>query len=351
MLNKKLLIPKSYTIREAMVRLNDLGIINADIFVTDNDGNLLGSLSDGDIRRAIIKGVQPSNSVKDAMNSNCIYFEGSQPDKETINRCKRKKIRFLPLVSKEKQITRIIDIDQIVGIVPVEAIIIAGGEGKRLRPLTNKLPKPLLPIGGKPIIEHNIDRLTKYGITHIQISINYLGHMLQEYFEDGSKKNIHISYILEDKPMGTIGAVTAVDNWNTDHILIMNSDILTDLDYDDFYNDFTLADADLAVAAIPYKVSIPYAVMETESENTKEIKALAEKPTYTYYSNAGIYLLKREVLDYIPKNCHYDMTDLIQMLINHNKKVISYPIRTYWLDIGKMDDYEKAQEDIKHLKI
>jgi dTDP-glucose pyrophosphorylase/CBS domain-containing protein len=339
----------SFTIREAMVRLNELGTVNADIFVVDEAGHLLGSVSDGDIRRALIKGAEMSDVVTVAMNSQCISYIGENPNKEVVQACKAKAIRFLPLVTSDSKVIRILDIDQVIGIIPIEAILMAGGEGRRLRPLTENLPKPLLPIGSKPIIEHNVDRLIKYGVSHIRISINYLGHMLQEHFGDGTSKNISIEYISEDKPMGTVGAVATINNWYSDHVLIMNSDLLTDIDYADFYTDFINAEADLAIAAVPYQVNVPYAVLETHSEN--EVKALEEKPTYTYYSNAGIYLLKREVLKYIPKDCCYNMTDLIQTLMENRHKVISYPIRSYWLDIGKPEDFIKAQADIKHLKL
>ncbi|HYH16698.1 MAG TPA: nucleotidyltransferase family protein [Flavisolibacter sp.] len=346
---KQHLVLDSFTIRESMIRLNDLGTVNADVFVVDQAGHLLGSVSDGDIRRALIKGAEVTDPVTSAMVSQCIFFIGETPDKEVVEACKAKTIRFLPLVTPDKRVIRIIDIDQLNGVVPVEAILMAGGEGKRLRPLTENLPKPLLPIGNKPIIEHNIDRLIKYGVSRIRISINYLGHMLQEYFADGSSKNIHIDYISEDKPMGTVGAVASIEEWYSEHILIMNSDLLTNIDYSDFYTDFINSNADLAIAAVPYHVNIPYAVLETESEN--EVRALTEKPTYTYFSNAGIYLLKRKVIEYIPKDCCYNMTDLIETLMKNGHKVISYPIRGYWLDIGKMNDYLKAQEDIKHLSL
>jgi dTDP-glucose pyrophosphorylase len=346
---KEHLIPESYTIREAMMRLNDLGIVNADVFVTDRESRLLGSVSDGDIRRALIRGVQTSEGIHAAMNPQCTTAKGLYPDLETVERCKQRGIRFLPLLNEAGAVIRVVDVDQLLGIVPVEAVIMAGGEGRRLRPLTDTLPKPLLPVGGKPIIEHNIDRLIKFGITHIRISINYLGHLLQAHFGDGGLKNIHIDYIREEKPLGTAGAIATVQNWHTEHVLVLNSDVLTDIDYADFYKDFAASNADLAIAAIPYSVNIPYAVLEQGKGN--EILALAEKPTYTYYSNAGIYLVKRSVLKYIPADCCYNMTDLVEEVMKRGHKVISYPIRGYWLDIGKMHDYEKAQEDIKHLKL
>ena len=343
------LMKASTTLREAMLRIDDLKLANADVFVVDDNNHLLGSLSDGDIRRALINGAEMSHRIDCAMNTECTYAVGSQPNTDVVRYCKQKSIRFLPLVSDQKEIIQVIDIDFIKGIVPVEAIIMAGGEGKRLLPLTLKVPKPLLPIGGKPIIEHNIERLIKFGVNHIRISINYLGNMLQDHFGDGSDYNIRIDYVHEDQPMGTIGAVRKVTDWKSEHILVMNSVIVTALDFSDFYANFFDSGADLAIAATVYSVNVPYAVLETNKGN--QVSALSEKPTYNYYSNAGIYLMKREVLSHIPDNTKYDMPDLIQALMDKGSKVVSYPIRGYWLDIGKMNDYEKAQEDIKHLNL
>lgn len=345
----KYLIPDTNSIRDTMIRLNDLGIANAVVFVVNTQNQLLGSVSDGDIRRSLINGSEMKDQVTKIMNRGCIYSVGERPDKEIIRSCRQKRIRFLPLLNDNKEVLKIQDVEQVLGIVPVDAVLMAGGEGKRLKPLTDNLPKPLLPIGGKPIIEHNIDRLVKYGIVNIRISINYLGHKLKEYFEDGDSKNIKIEYIQEDKPLGTVGAVTLVNDWRTEHVLIMNSDLLTDVDYADFYESFLESKADLTVASVPYLVNVPYAVLDTSEDN--QVKGLLEKPNYTYYSNAGIYLLHKKLLRLIPQNSYFDMPDLIEYLIQNGHKVTSYPIRGYWLDIGKMNDYVKAQEDIRHLKL
>jgi dTDP-glucose pyrophosphorylase len=346
---KKHILNDTSTIREAMLRLDQLGMVNAGLFVVDKNEKLLGSVSDGDIRRALIREGEMSDRIDSAMHKDCVYSVGEQPEKIILQKCKSKSIRFLPLVKEDKTVVNVIDVDQFRDIIPVEAIIMAGGEGKRLRPLTDKVPKPLLPIGNKSIIEYNIDRLIKFGVTNIRISLNYLGHMIKDQLGDGSSRNIRISYINENKPLGTVGAVRTVDDWSSDNILVMNSDILTDIDYSDFYSDFISAGADMAIAATSYTINVPYAVLETNKNNA--VKGLAEKPSYTYYSNAGIYLLKKQVLDYIPADCCFDMPELIQVLMNNGHNVISYPIRGYWLDIGKTEDYEKAQQDIRHLKL
>jgi NDP-sugar pyrophosphorylase family protein len=179
------------------------------------------------------------------------------------------------------------------------------------------------------------------------ITVNYLGEQIEEYFGNGNQKNLNINYVWEDEPLGTIGSVSKIENFIHDYVLVTNSDILTNLDYEDFFIRFIEEEADFAVVSIPYKVEIPYAVLETSNGHVMNFK---EKPTYTYYSNGGIYLMKREVTKRIPKNCFYNTTDLMEELIASGKKVLSYPQSGYWLDIGKPEDFEKAQEDIKTIK-
>jgi NDP-sugar pyrophosphorylase family protein len=224
----------------------------------------------------------------------------------------------------------------------------AGGKGERLRPLTENTPKPMLKIGDKPILEHNINWLKSFGIKNFHISVNYLKEQIITYFENFSKEEISIEFVTENQPLGTIGSVSLASEFKNDYVLIINSDILNNINYEDFFLDFLEKNAALSVATVPYKVNVPYAIFEFENEH---IKSLVEKPTYTYYANGGIYLVKKEYLSLIPTHTFYNATDFTEALIAQGKKVISFPIVDYWLDIGKKEDYNKAQEDIKHLKL
>ena len=199
---------------------------------------------------------------------------------------------------------------------------------------------------GKPIIEHNVDRLSLYGIDDFWISVNYLGEQIEQFLGNGSEKSINISYVREDRPLGTIGSVSQIRDFQHDTILVTNSDLLTNIDYEHFFLEFISQNADMAVVTIPYKVNIPYAVLETVDGEVKNFK---EKPTYTYYSNGGIYMVKREALDLIPENSHYNATDLMERLISEGKKVFSYPLMSYWLDIGNPEDFDKAQRDFANI--
>ena len=234
-----------------------------------------------------------------------------------------------------------------VGNSSIDAVVMAGGLGIRLKPLTDNTPKPLLKVGEKTIIDYNIDGLIKYGINNFWISINYLGNQIKEHFGNGNSRNVKIEYVDEDFPLGTIGAVRKINDFKHDYVMVTNSDILTNLNYEDFFKDFIEKDADMSVVTIPYDVKIPYAVMETEKDN---VLSFIEKPTYTYYSNGGIYLIKKSILKNIPENTLFNSTDLMELLLEKKLKLISYPMHNYWLDIGKPNDYLKAQNDIKHIK-
>ncbi|TXT34664.1 MAG: nucleotidyl transferase, partial [Chitinophagaceae bacterium] len=215
-----------------------------------------------------------------------------------------------------------------------------------LQPLTDSIPKPLLKVRDLPIMEHNLNRLAMFGIDDYWVSVKYLGEQIEDYFGDGKNKNINIEYVWENEPLGTIGAVAKINNFKHDYVLVTNSDLLTNIDYEHFFLEFIKQDADLAVLTIPYHVNIPYAVLETEKGQVKSFK---EKPTYTYYSNGGIYIMKKAVLAHIPLNIFFNATDLMEELILKDKKVVSYPFSGYWLDVGKHEDFEKAQNDINNI--
>jgi len=230
----------------------------------------------------------------------------------------------------------------------IDVVIMAGGKGKRLMPLTSNTPKPLLKVGNKPIIAHITDQLASYKIKHITISVNYLSEQIIAYFKENNTHKINFRFIEEDKPLGTIGALKLIENLKTDYILIMNADLLTNADFNIMFNNFLLKDGDALIATIPYKVDIPHGIVETKDGYVTDLK---EKPSYTYYSNAGIYIFKKEHLDLIPENTFFNATDLIEVLLNKDKKIVNYPILNYWLDIGKPEDFKKAQEDVKNNKI
>jgi dTDP-glucose pyrophosphorylase len=338
-------INKGATIRQALEKLSTVGE-NLTLFTIDDKEVLLGVITDGDIRRGLIKGFTLDDNIANIMNKNFKYILENDISYEVITSLKDSSAKIIPLLTNDKKIQRFINLFELKAILPIDAVIIAGGKGERLLPLTKNTPKPMLCIGKKPILEHNIDFLSQYGITEFHISVNYLKNIIKDYFKNGSNKNIQISYIEEDEPLGTIGSVKLSNAYKNTDILIMNSDILTNINLADFYNSFKESNADMSIATTNYNVNIPYAVLDVENGQVISFK---EKPTYNYFSNAGIYLIKKSLINEIPNNQFYNATDLINKLLELKRIVTTYPILGYWLDVGKHEDYSKAQEDIKHI--
>lgn len=334
------------TIEHALLQLNKLGK-DAILFVVDLEQKLIGALTDGDVRRGLLRGVKIEQTLHLIIQSNPRFIRKGDNNIQKIIEYRESNFRIIPILDKNDRVVNVINFREFHSYLPVDAVIMAGGKGERLMPLTLTTPKPLLKVGDKPIIDHNLTRLTLFGIDDFWISVKYLGDQIKEYFGDGSGRNINLNYISEDEPLGTIGAVSKVENFQHDYILVSNSDILTNLDYEHFFLDFLNQDADMSVVTIPYHVNIPYAVLETDQG---QVVNFMEKPTYTYYSNGGIYLLKKEVLNMLPKNTYFNATDLMDELIKKNYKVVSYPLIGYWLDIGNPQDYEKANIDLKSIK-
>ncbi len=344
---KKHIIYSNVLTKEALKQLNELGV-DLTLFIVDKDEKLIGVITDGDIRRGLIRGLSIDNPVKDFMNTNFRYLEINNYSLDKIDKFKKEGVKILPILNKNFVIHKLINFTEFKSVLPIDALIMAGGKGERLLPLTSNTPKPMLHVGDRPIIEHNINRLNSFGIENIYISIKYLGKQIQDYFKDGSKIGINIEYINEVNPLGTIGSLSLITNFKNDTILVMNSDLLTNIDFEDFYRSFITQDAAMAIASVSYTMNVPFAVLETLNENVLSFK---EKPNYNFITNAGMYLLKKSCINHIPNGKYFNATDLIEKLIEEKEKVVSYKILGYWLDIGRHEDYLKAQEDIKHLKL
>lgn len=342
----KHIITPDVGVRDSLKKLDSLAS-DAILFLVDHENKLLGSLTDGDLRRGFINGLGFEDHLSQFIQPNPKYIQQGKYNLKEIIDLREKFFTIFPVVNRDMQVINVVNFRHQKSYLPADALIMAGGRGERLRPLTDTIPKPLLKIGEKPIIEYNIDRLSAFGIDNIWISLRYLGNQLKDYFSDGLNKGVRINYIWEQEALGTAGALALVDGFVNDYVLLMNSDLLTNIDFEELFLFFEEQNADLVVACIPYQVNVPYAVMETENSL---VKGLKEKPTYTHYSNAGIYLMKKEVVSIIPRNQCFNATDLMEQLIQQGKKVAAYPLVGYWLDIGKHDDFNKAQEDIKHIK-
>lgn len=340
-------IKHTSTILDALSSLDALSGSTLVLFVSNDAGQVVGSLTDGDIRRALLNGAQLTTQVNEVMHKSFSFLKTTEKDHTaTIVALRKRLITVVPLLDDDNHLVKIHNLKEQHTVLPIDAVLMAGGKGERLRPLTEKTPKPLLPVGNKTIIDHNIDRLISFGLEHISVTVNYLKEQLEEHFAE-PKHGVQIHTAREPKFLGTMGSIKFVDTFYNDTILVMNSDLFTDIDYEDFYLHFKQNDADMSVAAVPYTVSVPYGIMDLEGRN---IKGILEKPRYNYYANAGIYLIKRQMLDHIPDGEFYNATDFIDDLINMGKSVIRYPINGTWIDIGNPQEYAKAKDLANHIK-
>lgn len=343
---QKHLIDSRESVRSALVALEQLST-DAVLFVVDERRRLLGALTDGDIRRAIINGCDFHDPLTAFARPNPWVLRQGLDQLDEIIALRKRNVEIFPVINESGEVINVVNLRMRKSYLPVDALILAGGRGERLRPLTDTHPKPMLPVGDKPIIEYAIDRLKEYGIDDVWIALRYLPDQITGFLKDGSEKGIRIQYIHENEPLGTAGALSMVNEFVHDTVLMMNSDLLTNIDFEDFYLFFKNNGPDMAVACIPYQVNIPYAVMETADNY---IRGFREKPTYTHYSNAGIYLMRKEVAEKVPHNQAFDATSLMEQLIREGKSVMSYPLIGYWLDIGSHDDYRKAQQEYARIK-
>jgi dTDP-glucose pyrophosphorylase len=336
--------------RHALRILDELpDSVSRTLFVVNDNLEIVGSLTDGDIRRGLLNEAEISQEIKVFMNKSFKYLKDDDQKLDLIKAYRKADIKLIPLVDEQFKIIQIIDLRKTRTILPLTALIMAGGRGERLKPFTDTVPKPMLVVGQKPILEHNIDRLVSFGISTIYISVKYLKEQIMDYFGNGESKGITIKYIVEEEALGTLGAFSLISEIAHEDVLVMNSDLLTNIDYEDFYNFYKEANAQMALASIPYVVNIPYAVLQT---NQNQVSSFAEKPSYTYYSNGGIYLLKSALKSHLTCGLHFNATDLMEKII-HSKDLtlVHYPLIGYWLDIGKHQDFIKAQEDIKHISL
>ena len=348
MINNKYIIHQNQTLLEALNQINDLKAGPLVLFAVDDDKKMVGTLTDGDSRRALIAGASVSDPISKVINRNFQSLtDGLDYDVRHLKQQKQKKMHLIPILDKGQHIIDIINLERYKTKLPIDAVIMAGGKGERLRPLTEKTPKPLLKVGDKCIIDYNVDNLINCGVEHISVTVNYLKEQLEEHYER-PRCGIKIQTIREPNFLGTIGGLQFVPQFYHDTVLLMNSDLFTNIDFEDFYLHFEEHQADMSAVAIPYSISVPYGIFSIDDK--REIQGILEKPTYNYYANAGIYLIRREMLvKFIPKDAFFNATDFMEKLIAEGRKVIRFPLSGYWIDIGNKQEYQKAQDLVKHL--
>lgn len=329
------------TVVEALGQLNELSGGVMTLFGVDEQGKLRGAVTDGDIRRGLLRGVGLEAAVSEVMNGRPVSLR--RPfDLDALRGARERGIRILPVIDAEGVLVDILDLTRQESALPLSAILMAGGRGERLRPATLTRPKPLLEIGGRPIIDYNIERLARAGIGDVSVCVNYLAEQIEEYFAK-PRWGIDVKCVREPEFMGTIGAAALVGGREPGGAtLVMNSDLLTTISLEEMFLQHRDSGASVTIAAVPYTVSVPYAIMETDARG--RVSALQEKPTYSHMANAGIYIFANSVLESLPPKGRTDAPDLIERVIAEGGTVQTYPIAGTWIDIGTPTDFRHAEE-------
>ena len=330
------------TIKEAL-KIIDSGAIRIAL-VVDSDNKLLGTLSDGDIRRGLLKNLSLDDTIEDLYSKSPTIASVNDSNERIIQKAISKQVYQIPVVDDEGKLVDIVNLATLLNITKKRnrVILMAGGLGTRLRPLTQDIPKPLLKVGNKPILETIIKNFANHGFVNITISLNYKGEMIKDYFGDGSNFGVNIDYVEENMRLGTAGALSLIENKPTEAFFVMNADLLTDVNFLHLLDFHSFSNSDATMCVREYEYQVPYGVIEVEESN---VTSIVEKPIQKFFVNAGIYVLSPKVFDYIPKNEFYDMPTLFNTFIEKEKNVISFPIHEYWLDIGRMSDFEQAQSE------
>lgn len=313
------------------------------ILVCDESGRMLGTVTDGDIRRAVSEGLDLEGSIATIMNTSPKVARPQDHLGNLKTYMRLSVIKHLPKLDEEGRVIDLVLLDPFEHH-PVQSaavVLMAGGRGSRLMPLTKDTPKPLLSVGGKPVIERQIEQLIKHGFQRFYISINYLGHMLEEYFGDGSRLGVQISYIRETEPLGTAGALSLLDNRDTP-MIVMNGDIISKTDFSTLIAYFTETGVDATMGVREYHYTVPFGCV-TLNENY-HIDKIEEKPSFRHLINSGIYVLSPYAISRIPNNVFYDMPQLFQTLADERRPVNTYHITEEWIDIGRKEDLVWAQK-------
>lgn len=342
----KLFVHKNYSIRKTL-ELIDSGARGIALLVDEYE-RLVGTITDGDIRRAILKGMSLDDSVNSVVHYNPVSVNQSITREEIKDVFIKKAVKVIPVVDDNNKVVDLVSINDI--LIPKGkenlVIIMAGGLGTRLKSLTKEVPKPMLKVGHDPILQHIINNFKQYGYNKILISVNYKSEIIENYFQDGLAYGVKIEYIRENKRLGTAGGIKLARDYIDKPFFVINGDIFTNLNVDNMMKFHVENKFDITVGTRKHSFQIPYGVIETENDC---IKKLREKPTIDYLINAGVYCLNPDLISFIPDNKYFEITDLIDICIKNGMEVGSYEIMDYWMDIGRMEDYNKVNSDVYDL--
>ncbi|HPF98917.1 MAG TPA: nucleotidyltransferase family protein [Kiritimatiellia bacterium] len=347
-------ISKAATIRDAMSKLSDLGALrpNNTLVVVDDEGVLAGTVTDGDIRRAFLRGATMDSKLGDICRRDPIVAPESMPVDSVHRLMQMNEVVSIPLVDNARKVVAVEMLGaRRVAAAELMAVVMAGGEGVRLRPLTENMPKPMLKVGGKPILQTILEALRRGGFTRILLNVRYLAPIIEDYFKDGSEFDLKISYIHEPKPMGTAGSIGLIPDAQRPQapFLVINGDLLTTLNFRAFYDFHMAADYDFTLCGRPYEVKIPFGYPVISGDVVTEFR---EKPVFTHLVNSGIYCMSHQLIGEVPVGEYFDMPDVIRRAIKLGMRVGVFPLREDFHEIGRPESYTAAEEFYrKHLSI
>jgi dTDP-glucose pyrophosphorylase/CBS domain-containing protein len=339
---ERILVEVNYTIKQTLEVIDTVAMRIA--IVVDSDKKVIGTISDGDIRRGLLSGRGLEESIEDIYHKTPMICSIHDSKEKVIKYAIKNRVYQIPIVDDEGRLVEVEDLARLLTKMKRnnKVVLMAGGLGTRLQPLTNDTPKPLLKVGNKPILETIIENFANYGFTDIIISVNYKSDMIKEYFKDGSEFGVSITYIEENKRLGTAGALSLLEELPKEPFFVMNGDLLTNVNFEHFLDFHSFGNSTATMCVREYDFQVPYGVIEVEDD---KIQKITEKPVHKFFVNAGIYLLSPKALEYIPQDSFYDMPTLFERLIEEQHNVLSFPVHEYWLDIGKMNDFERAQSE------
>lgn len=339
---ERTLVSLDSTIKEVIQAIDTSALQIA--LVVDEHRQLQGTVTDGDIRRGFLKGKTLEDSVQDIMNTHPLTVQQHEDYPHMIRLMRQRAIHQIPIVDDAGVVVGLESIDDLLEPVVRDnwVVLMAGGLGTRLYPLTEHCPKPLLKVGNKPILETIMENFMSYGLRKFYISVNYKAEMIEEYFGDGSKWGVEIRYLREEKRLGTAGALSLIPETPSAPLIVMNGDLLTKVNFAQLLQ-FHHEQKSLATLCVrDFEYQVPYGVVRVDEQ---KLQAIVEKPIEHYFVNAGIYVLNPEVLDEVPRDAFYDMPTLFETLVESKRNASVFPIREYWMDIGRMDDFERAKSE------
>lgn len=340
----EVLIAPEASILEAIKTIDAGGIQIA--LIVDAERKLLGTVTDGDIRRGLLKGIATSQAVALVMNTNPRVLQTGLGRAAAVELMRRLSIHQLPVVDAQRRVVGIELFDELVAPQDSDTLVVlmAGGLGTRLRPLTENMPKPMIPVGGRPLLETIVRNFEAQGFREIFLSVNYKSEIIRDHFGDGLKFGVSIDYLVEQQRLGTAGALSLLPRRPSGPVIVMNGDLLTSVNFRQLVDFHREQHSQATMCVREYAFQVPYGVVQTDGSR---LSAVIEKPVHNFFVNAGVYVVEPSALDLLPAGEPFDMPQLFDRIASTGGTASVFPIHEYWLDIGRFDDLERAQDDFR----